>query len=257
MYAMKRKMTTIHLFDYPIENITKDEAVQKILQILESETYQPVYFINANCVNIAHRDQEYQNILKSNHLNLADGVGMKIASRILGNPLVDNVNGTDLFPILCRTLDLLETSPRIFLLGGLPGVAEELKDKMLERYPNLTICGTHHGHFPKKYNETIEKQILNSNADLLFIAMGVPLQEKWIDRHGANCGVKVALGVGGLFNFYSGRISRAPQWMQNLGIEWLHRLWKEPIRLWKRYLVGNVIFLLRTVFRVVKTRLFK
>ncbi len=244
-------MPTSHLFEFPIQNVNKMDAVQQIVTHLQNETTQPIFFINAHCVNAAFSDEQYRRILQNNHLNYADGVGMQIASRLLKAPLVDNVNGTDLFPLLCQTLNSLPSPPRIFLLGGEPGIAERLKSKMLEQYPRVRICGNHHGHFSDDENDTIALAIRESNADLLLVAMGVPKQEKWIAQYITHCGVKAAMGVGGLFNFYSGHIPRAPKWMQQIGLEWVHRLWQEPTRLGKRYLLGNVVFLCRTAWLAI------
>ncbi|MBZ0255740.1 WecB/TagA/CpsF family glycosyltransferase, partial [bacterium] len=128
------------------------------------------------------------------------------------------------------------------------GVAEELKYKLETQYPKLHIVGVQDGFFEEKETPQIIQIIKETKTDILFVAMGVPKQEKWIAKYAAQSGARVAIGVGGLFNFYAGRIPRAPKWMRACGLEWLHRMLKEPGRLWKRYLIGNITFLVRAYF---------
>lgn len=116
---------------------------------------------------------------------------------------------------------------------------------MKTNYPELHIAGTQHGYFSKDEEPEIIEKIKASQADVLLTAMGVPLQEKWLAQHMQETGVTVAMGVGGLFDFYSGRIPRAPMWMRNAGLEWFFRFTQEPGRLWRRYFVGNGVFLCR------------
>lgn len=239
-------------FDFSVINVTLEEAVGIITQRIRGGEYSPVYFINAHCVNVAQRDLGYAANLRRNRLNFADGIGVAIAAWSLGNPLVDNVCGTDLFPPLCKAL--AADHGRVFLLGAEPGVAEVLAQRMLANHPGLQIVGTQHGHFEDHESESIAERIRLSQADVVFVAMGVPRQEQWIERYGSNTGAKVLLAVGGLFNFYSGKIPRAPRWMLRMRMEWVHRLYQEPRRMWRRYLVGNVEFLGRLAWIVAKTR---
>ncbi len=166
---------------------------------------------------------------------------MRIASFLHGSPLVDNVNGTDLFPRLCRALE--GSGVRVFLLGAKPGVAERLKERARWLYPKLIICGAHHGYFGDDEETEIIAAIRETGTDLLLVAMGVPQQEKWVARNLPSTGAVVAIGVGALFDFYSGKLRRPPVWMQRLGLEWFGRLVQEPGRLWRRYLLGNFRFL--------------
>lgn len=242
-------MNDYSLFSIPIQNVKMDKAIQQITALLQGEVFQPVYFINAHCVNISQQDEEYFQIISQNEFNYADGAGMKIAARLFGKPLADNVNGTDLFPLLCSRLN--ESNYKMFLLGGCQDVIEKLVVNLETDYPGLNIAGHHHGYFDESENRKIVEMIHDSKSDILLVAMGVPQQEKWIHNRGRSSGVKVAMGVGGLFNFYSGSIPRAPKWMRRTGLEWLHRFLQEPSRLWKRYLIGNLLFLFRTLKRLI------
>lgn len=246
-------MAKISLFDIPILNVTRQEAVSLILRHLAGENSVPCFFVNAHCINVSRHDLEYFRILHAGGVVFADGVGMKIAAWMHGKPLCDNVNGTDLYPLLLKALE--STGLRIFLLGGDPGVAEEMQRRALKDHPDLIFCGTHPGFFSPEENASVVQAIQSAQPDLLLVAMGVPRQEKWIAAHLKDTGAKVGIGVGGLFNFYAGMIPRAPGWMRRIGLEWLHRLWMEPGRLWKRYLLGNIQFLWFVVWtRIRKNR---
>jgi N-acetylglucosaminyldiphosphoundecaprenol N-acetyl-beta-D-mannosaminyltransferase len=239
------------LFNIPIINCTKDKAIELIVNALSQKTKTQINFINAHCINTAYANPLYMKILQNTKTNFADGVGMQFAASLLSEHLIDNVNGTDLYPMLIKAL--AKTQHKIYLLGAEPGIAEQMRDKALEQYPTLQFCGIHHGHFNENETKTIIDQINQANPDLLLVAMGVSKQELWIADHLKQLNIKVAIGVGGLFNFYSGKIPRAPYWMQSLGLEWLHRFFMEPSRLWKRYLIGNLIFL----FRIIKLKFTK
>ncbi|HIQ22421.1 MAG TPA: glycosyltransferase [Planctomycetes bacterium] len=235
----------IWLMGLPVDNLTMGEAIQ---QITGSPGQPPrmVFFVNAHCVNVALRNQDYRRLLQRADLVLPDGIGLKLAGMALGTPIRDNANGTDLFPPLCRAL--AASGGRIFLLGARPGVAEGVCAWANRHCPELVITGCHHGYFTRAEEPLVIEKIAQSGADLLFVAMGVPRQELWIGQHLESLGVRVALGVGGLFDFYSGRIPRAPLWMRRAGLEWLYRLIREPVRLGKRYLVGNPVFLGRVAW---------
>ena len=235
--------TSINLFGVALQNVSLDQAVQQIIKRTGVCELAPVFFVNAHCVNIAASDPDYRQILQRAPLVYADGAGMQIAARWARTPLIDNVNGTDLFPLLCETLQ--ETNLKVFLFGGAHGVAEELKYNLETQYPKITICGVQDGFFDEIETPQIIQSIQDAKTDILLVAMGVPKQEKWIAAYAAQTGARVA----GLFNFYSGRIPRAPKWMRSCGLEWLHRMAQEPGRLWKRYLIGNLVFLIRVVFQ--------
>jgi N-acetylglucosaminyldiphosphoundecaprenol N-acetyl-beta-D-mannosaminyltransferase len=137
-------------------------------------------------------------------------------------------------------------------LGAKAEVVQGLVDWIRTHHPGVQIAGYHHGYFdPNDENRVIES-IRDSGAHLLLVAFGAPRQDVWINRRLGETGTRVAIGVGGLFDFYSGRLPRAPLWMREIGFEWLYRMLQEPGRLWKRYLIGNCVFL----FRVLKEKLF-
>jgi len=242
---------TADILGLPLDNCTMDEAIAEILVLAPGGRARQVSFLNADCVNLALKDDSYREILRSSDLRLGDGIGVRIAGRILKSPIRQNVNGTDLFPRLCAEME--RQSQSLFLLGGKPGVAEDVGAWVADRYPGLRIAGLQHGYFSDAEERFVIEQIQQSGATVLLAAFGAPRQETWIRRHLAALPVRSALGVGGLFDFYSGRIPRAPQWLRELGLEWTFRLYQEPGRMWRRYLLGNAIFLGRALaFRLLR-----
>jgi N-acetylglucosaminyldiphosphoundecaprenol N-acetyl-beta-D-mannosaminyltransferase len=235
----------ICLMGIPLDNLTLAEAVCEIVQAMESDRPRRVCFVNADCVNLALHDAQYRETLRTADLTFADGIGMRLAGILLGRQVRDNVNGTDLFPRLCEALD--GRGKRIFLLGARPGTAQRVAEWIAGRYPAIVVSGCRDGYFSPAEEADVIQQVHDSQSDLLLVAFGAPRQDVWIDQHLAELGVKVALGVGGLLDFFSGRIPRAPRWVRRLGMEWCYRLYQEPRRLARRYLLGNPVFLARVL----------
>lgn len=237
------------LLGIPITNVTMAEAVETILQRLDGAPPAQIAFVNADCANIAYRNAEYLKVLQEADYCFADGIGLKLAGKMLAREIKQNVNGTDLFPRLCEAM--APSGKGLYLLGARPGVAEAVADWVRNHYPGVKVCGFHHGYYQPEEEPAVLDAIRGSGADLLLVAFGAPRQDLWVRKHLLDTGVAVAMGVGGLFDFYSGRIARAPVWMREMGMEWVYRLIQEPGRLWKRYLVGNGLFL----YRVLRERL--
>jgi N-acetylglucosaminyldiphosphoundecaprenol N-acetyl-beta-D-mannosaminyltransferase len=234
----------INLLDVEFYNIGMSDAVRMIQQAIEAKTKKNVFFINADCLNKTITDKDYLKILQSNDMIFPDGSGINLGCKIIGKPLKANVNGTDMFPWLCELAR--DKGYRVYFLGAKPGIVDKMKPLILERFPGLQIAGTRDGYFNKETESGEVVQAINeSNADLLFVAFGAPYQEKWISQYAAELNTLVNLGVGGLFDFYSETIPRAPKWMRELGIEWVYRLLQEPQRMWRRYIIGNPLFVYR------------
>lgn len=233
----------LQILGIPLHNLTMTEALDNIMALFGGTANAQVAFVNADCANIAYRDKEYLNILQHCRYVLADGIGMKLAGKILRDPIRQNVNGTDLFPLLCERMQ--GTTHGIYLLGGKPGIVDRVADWVLTQYPDTAVLGKHHGYYSPAEEQDIIADIAHSGATVLLVAFGVPRQEKWLAQHLTSTGVRVGMGVGGLFDFYSGNIARAPAWMREIGMEWFFRFLQEPGRLWKRYFIGNVVFLWR------------
>jgi N-acetylglucosaminyldiphosphoundecaprenol N-acetyl-beta-D-mannosaminyltransferase len=235
----------VRICDVEFDNLSMKQAIQRLDQMLDQNQTHQVSFVNPACINIASGIRNYRSILARSAMVLPDGIGTKIAADLLGTPLRQNVNGTDLFPKLCDLLQKRNGS--LFLLGGQEGIADKVAEVINTRWPNIKIVGVRDGFFSTAQESEVAEQVRTSGADVLLVARGVPMQDIFIDRYINFLGVKIAMGVGGLFDFVSGRINRAPDWMREMGLEWVYRFIQEPRRMWSRYLVGNFTFLTRVI----------
>ncbi|MEL6666468.1 MAG: WecB/TagA/CpsF family glycosyltransferase [Pseudomonadota bacterium] len=238
----ERRLETQTLLGYDVVKAGMAETVYWIADRAQSRTPTQIAFLNAHCANIARKDWRYRDTLENVDALLPDGSGVSLAAKLDGKTLGDNLNGTDLFGPLCRCLAFRKIP--VFFLGGAPGVAEDAAKNAIADCPNLNVAGTQHGFFSPREEGAIIDQINASGARVLFVAFGVPAQDVWLARVRHRIHAPVVLGVGGLLDFVSGRIPRAPQWMRKSGTEWMYRLKCEPRRMWQRYLVGNVTFTL-------------
>ncbi|RJO65004.1 MAG: WecB/TagA/CpsF family glycosyltransferase [Myxococcales bacterium] len=228
--------------DIEVSNISLHDAVDRLMAMVKSRR-RHVAFTNPHCFNVARQDPEYKRILQHVEAVFPDGIGVKVAGFLIGAEVRENVNGTDLFPWLCERA--AKEGKSLFLFGAEPGGALRVKANICTRYPGLNVVGAEHGFFADGADEeALVIQAINAaKPDFLLVARGVPLQEKWIERHLERLDVGVALGVGGLFDFYSGKIPRAPVWVREVGFEWFWRFAQEPRRMFRRYFVGNPEFL--------------
>ena len=218
---------------------TMANALTQLDKFVQSKQYHHAAFINAHCLNIAYKNREYKQVLNSCSAVFADGIGAKIGAKMLGYEVEENVNGTDMFPLLAQK------PYRIYLLGGAPGVAAKALEKAGTLNGKAEFVGCADGFFCEKSEKAVFAEIKDLQPDIVLVAMGVPKQEMWINEHLSAFPGCVMIGVGGLLDFVSERIPRAPLWMRKCNIEWCYRLYNEPIRLFKRYIIGNPLFILR------------
>lgn len=226
------------------------EAINDLDSVIAKQEQVKVTYINADCLNKAFVDADYLHVIQQSDRIFPDGIGVKIAAKMTNQAMVDNINGTDMFPELCMLAQKQGYS--MYFLGAQPGITDTMVKNLAERFPDLKIAGHQHGYFDQQDTQKVIEDINNSNANLLFVAMGAPIQEKWINEHAQQLNCNVMLAVGGLFDFNSGNIPRAPVFVRKLGMEWVWRLLQEPGRMWRRYIIGNPLFLYR-VFRYGKT----
>ncbi len=232
------------LLDVEFLSISMEEALHLIGGVIKENSKECVSFINADCLNISSKDEEYRSILNSQSLVLPDGAGISLACRLMGKRLKANLNGTDLLPELCEVAR--SEGFTVFLLGAAPGVAARMQRNLTDTYPGLKIVGERHGYFDHDDDSnTVIDQINALKPNIVLVAFGAPRQEKWIHKYHQQIDSNILVGVGGLFDFYSGDKKRAPLWMRKSGVEWMYRLYLEPGRLWRRYIIGNPLFMLR------------
>lgn len=209
------------------EMIARWRASEKTLRC------QQVVTVNSEFVMAAQRNTAFRAAINDAALVLADGMGVVWATHFLGSPAPERLTGTDTLPALASRC--AQAGYRIYLLGAAPGVAEVAGKRLQELAPGLRIAGTYAGSPSPGEEEAIIERIYEAGADVLCVAYGAPAQELWIHRNLDRLPVAVAVGVGGAFDFLSGRQRRAPRLMQRMGLEWLYRLYREPRR-WRRML---------------------
>lgn len=209
---------------------------------LSARRHLKLAFCNAHLVNLAVQDERLRGAL-AGFLVLADGVGVDIGARLLhGAAFPANLNGTDFIPALLAA----QAAPlRVALFGGRPGVAEKAAANLARGFPQHRFEVVGHGFLRADETATMLARLEAEPADLLLVALGNPLQERFIAGRIDARHCSVAAGVGALFDFFSGEVARAPESIRALRLEWAWRLWLEPGRLWRRYVVGNPVFLLR------------
>jgi exopolysaccharide biosynthesis WecB/TagA/CpsF family protein len=200
-----------------------------------------MYFANAHTLNLAWSDPAYREVLNRAHVVLNDGVGLDLYAKLVNASFLENCNGTDLFPRLFAEARR-EAPLRVFLFGGARGRAARAAANIEARFPGVRVVGHLHGYGRDGVVSTINA----SGADVVLVGMGNPLQEKWIDENLASLQVGVVAGVGALIDFLSGEVSRAPAFVRTVRCEWLYRLAREPRRMFRRYVLGNPTFLVRS-----------
>jgi exopolysaccharide biosynthesis WecB/TagA/CpsF family protein len=227
-----------------VARIGWDEALALLRRLLAEKRFTKVGFLNAHNANVACGDATFAGAL-SRFLVLPDGVGVDIAARLLyGAAFPANLNGTDFIPAFLRSVD---ASLKVGLLGATRHNAEAAAAALARLAPQHRYEVVHDGYFTREQDQKIAGKIAALRPDILLVAMGVPRQELWIDRNvtGSHCTLPIA--VGALLDFLSGSVPRAPRWMRRFRVEWLYRLALEPGRLWRRYVLGNPLFLVRVL----------
>lgn len=242
---MTHAMESISLLGVRIDRITMEEALRTLDGYIGSGAPHIVVTADASAVVIAQDDPELRRIINEADLVTPDSTGILLASKLYGDPLPEKVSGIDLAVELSGLAARKGVS--IFLLGAAPGIAELAAENLVKRFPGLKIAGTRDGFFSD--DEEVVQQIAASGAKILFVAMGIPKQEKWIVRHMERLGIEIAIGVGGTFDVLSGRVNRAPEWMRRHGLEWAHRLASNPRK------ISKVATLPRFLWMVILNRL--
>lgn len=250
--------------------ISLDDAVNTVIHWTKNTEKKYVTTPNPEIILEAQKNHKYLKILNKSNLNIADGTGVLWAARYLKsienissnfikilkwimsllsavfyppyikNPIKKRVTGTDLMQNICKNAP--QNNTKIFLLGARKGIAEKAKEILEKKYTDINITGTHAGTPKIEDEKEIIKKIDNAQADILFVAYGAPKQEIWISRNLKKLrSIKVAIGVGGAFDFIAGKRKRAPKWMRKIGLEWLYRLIQQPSRI-KRILNATIKF---------------
>lgn len=260
----------IKLFQVGFDQMDNEKTIQKIEEFIITKKPHQIVTPDTLAVLRARKDSEYYNILKSADLVTPDGVGILWATTTLNHPLPERVTGIDIIHNMCRLA--AKKGYSLYLLGSYPDVAKEAALNLYRKYPGIRIAGAHHGYFNcedcenikngnivwNKKEEEIVAEIKEKRPDILLVGMGVPKQEKWINKNLNRLDVPVCIGVGGSFDVLSGRIPRAPLWMQRHGMEWIYRSIKQPNRAFRTLalfyfiwlvILGKIIYSLKEINR--------
>ena len=239
-------MMKIDVVGVGFDNVTMAEALEKARTLLQNNETCYCVTPNAEIAYEAMKSPELTALLNDAALVLPDGAGVVLASKILGTPLKEKVAGVDFADRLMEIM--AEEGYRLYLLGSKPGVAELAAEKMLEKHPGLTICGMADGYF--KDEDAVVEKINASGADILFVCLGAPKQEYFMQKHRDALRVRMMLGLGGTLDSFAGTVKRAPKWMIRMNLEWFYRLLKEPKRLGRMMRLPK--FILSVIGRKIK-----
>ena len=230
----------------PVHLITVDELHQGIQQIIAAGRRELVLNVNINCMNLAYSRPWMRKLLREAAVVFCDGAGVALALRVWGGVRVPvRITYADWMWQLASFC--VENEYSLYFLGGRPGVAQKAADKLREAAPRLNVVGCHHGYFDREgpENDEVIAAISRAKPNILVMGFGMPLQEEWLAKHHRSVAANVFLAGGAVFDFLSGETPRGPRWLVDHGFEWLVRLVVEPRRLWRRYVVGNPVFLWR------------
>lgn len=241
----------VNFYGININLLNTEEILSEFKKCFTTNGLKSIFFLNAHYYNLSCKDKEYKEVLNNSNFVLNDGIGVKIGLKLINIAEKENMNGTDLIPKMLGKCEQLKKN--VFLLGGKDGVAEKAKLNINTNMSKLNIVGCRSGFFNKNEENEIINEIIKSNTDVLIIGMGAPIQEKWVnDNREKLKGVSVVIAGGAILDFIAGEFSRAPIFMRKYGLEWLFRLINEPRRLFGRYIIGNIKFLINIIIRYRK-----
>ena len=242
----------IKILNTEIHNVTMQETLDVVNRTISKGEQLHHVVVNAGKIVSMQKNLKLKRSVNESDLINADGQAVVWASKILGNPLKERVAGIDLMINLVSLAH--KKQYKIFFFGAKEAVVKSVVDKYTDQYSSNIIAGYRNGYFKKEEEQEIARQISNSGANILFVAISSPTKENFLYQNKKLLKkVNFIMGVGGSFDVVAGHIKRAPLWMQKIGLEWFYRFAQEPRRMWKRYLIGNIKF----ITLVIKSKLFK
>jgi N-acetylglucosaminyldiphosphoundecaprenol N-acetyl-beta-D-mannosaminyltransferase len=231
----------VRMFGIPVDALDMKTAVSRIEQFIRERRPHQVVTSDSSAIARAQQDAELREILQTADLVTPDGMGVVWMGRILGLGIGERLSGVDLVGQICALA--VERGYSVYLLGAREGVAEEAARTLKKSFPGLRIAGAWHGYFSSEEEPEVIARIKQCKPDILLVAFGIPKQEKWIRRHLEDLAVPVAIGVGGSLDVISGRVKRAPAWVQKAGLEWLYRTAQHPARLPRLAAVARFVWM--------------
>ena len=225
-----------------VHGFTQPQLLDWMTKILQSQQRATVFYANAHAINLAQANPDFRQALNTAQVVFCDGVGVRLAARWLGHPLPQRFTPPDWIGLLATRC--AEQGHAMMLLGARPGIAQCAAERLVAQAPGLMTTALH-GYFDRHGpdNERVIDAVNASGAQVLLVGMGMPQQELWIQQNRACLNANLVLSVGALFDYLAGTVKRGPRWLTDSGFEWLTRLYYEPARLWRRYILGNPQFL--------------
>jgi len=243
------KRFRIDVLGVGVDPVTVDELHAEVLRLVREDGLSLMLNANAHCLNLCYRDRVLRDFLNRADVVFCDGFGVKVAAWLLGERIPERITYADWAWRLAALAEAEGLS--LYFLGARPGIAAKAARKLEERHPDLKISGARHGYFDhapgSPENTAVVREINAQEPDILLVGLGMPLQERWLMENRRNLNVRVALAGGAVFDYVSGELRRGPRLLTDNGFEWLARLLIEPGRLWRRYLLGNPLFLARVL----------
>ena len=243
------------IFEIPIDLARPVELLRRITGwVGEPGPPRRVMYVNAHVLNQSREHPELRHTLETSDLVYCDGYGVRLAAKALEVEIPHRMTGADWIwdlGALCQS-----AGQSIYLLGSEPGISFEAAERLRSRFPALRLSGAHHGYFEagSPHDERVVEHINSCRPDILLVGMGTPKQELWVRDNADRLDVGVVWTVGALFDYVSGRVPRAPGWLADNGLEWIFRLAVEPQRMWRRYLLGNPVFVSRVLAQARERR---
>ena len=225
----------------------KIEILEELSFRLATQMKTRIFFLDVPCFNAAQKNSGYLRNLNAAEFVLNDGIGF--GARSFGKSTKENLNGTDFTPEVLGILN--EEKMSLYLLGGLPGVADSAAENIMNEFPDIILSGTCHGSFENPMD--VRRAINQVKPDLLLVGMGVPIQENWISEHFEELDATLIMAVGDYFDIASGRVTQIPAWFEKMRMEWAYRLFLKPQRLFKRHIIGNAVFLIH-LFKLARPK---
>ncbi|MCI5161167.1 MAG: glycosyltransferase [Candidatus Electrothrix sp. AX5] len=239
---------SITLLGVHVDLLTENRLNQYISSVIERKSKKMVLNVNVHCYNMVFKNPKLRKILNTAGVVFCDGFGVALGAKISGLCMPTRFTPADSIWSLAKLAE--KKGHSFYFLGAEDGIAEKAAQNMKARYPNLKIT-THHGYFDKSYNSDennkIVKKINASKANILVVGFGMPIQEEWLEENWNDLNVNIGFSAGALFDYVSGELRRGPRWMTDNGLEWLARMLIEPKRLWRRYFIGNTVFLYKVI----------
>lgn len=246
---VRHELQSVDILGVRVNVLTRDELTRLVRDFLESDTKGWISYLHVHALNLAVTSPWLKEYLNDSLVTYCDGEGVRLGAKLLGYRLPKRIVMTEWIHDVCRMAS--ERGYTLFFLGGTAEVNERATEMLMRHYPDLKIVGSHPGYLTESESSELRETMGALAPDILIVGMGMPLQERWVFEQFDFLNVRLVLTAGSCFDFLSGFKRRCPQWMAEHGLEWMYRFLQEPRRLWRRYWLGNPMF----VYRVLRQRL--